>query len=138
MVQPTQIVLVIEDDATLLEMYKIKFNISGLNFIGASTGEEGLQIIEKQPVTLVLVDLILQNKAAGGVIDGYEVIKRVRKRDKDIKICALTNLDQTKNIEEAYKAGANDYLVKSDLTPAELVDKVKEILEGKKVGVMQK
>ena len=131
-------VLVIEDEETLLEMYKIKFSTSGLNFFGFSTGEEGIAQIKKQHVDLLLVDLMLQNKAAGGVIDGYEVIKKVRKDNKDIKICALTNLDQEKNIKEAYVAGADDYLVKSDLTPAELVNKAKDILAGKKVGIIKK
>jgi len=134
MIQPTQTVLVIENETTLLEMYRIKFSTSGLNFIGASTGEEGLKLLEQQPIDLLLVDLMLQNKATGGVIDGYEVIKQVRKKNKDIKICALTNLDQEKNIKQAFEAGADDYLVKSDLTPAELVAKAKDVLEGKEVG----
>jgi len=131
-------VLVIEDEETILEMYRIKFSLSGLNFIGASTGEEGLEQVDKQPIDLILVDLMLENKAAGGMIDGYEVIKKVRKKDKNIKICALTNLDQERNIKEAYEAGANDYLVKSDLTPSELIAKVNDILAGKKVGIIQK
>jgi len=131
-------VLVIEDEETILEMYRIKFSLSGLNFIGASTGEEGLKQVDNQPVDLILVDLMLENKAAGGMIDGYEVIKKVRKKDKNIKICALTNLDQERNIKEAYEAGADDYLVKSDLTPSELIAKVNDILAGKKVGIIQK
>ena len=138
MLDTKKTVLVIEDEVTLLEMYTIKFSASDLNFFGASTGEEGIKQISEQHVDLLLVDLMLQNKAVGGVIDGYEVIKQVRKNNKDIKICALTNLDQEKNIKEAYIAGADDYLVKSDLTPAELVAKAKDILAGKKVGVIRK
>ena len=72
--------MIIEDENTLLDMYKIKFEASGFNFLGASTGEEGLKIAQAQPIDLFLVDLMLENKTEGGVINGYEVIKKLKKR----------------------------------------------------------
>lgn len=130
-------VLVIEDETTLLDMYKMKFEASDFVFFGATTGEEGLAIAKKEQPDLVMVDLMLENKAEGGVMDGYEVIRKLRDEAamNGKKICALTNLDQDKNVQDARTAGADDYLVKSDLTPGELVDRARDILAGKQVGL---
>lgn len=130
-------ILIIEDETTLLEMYKLKFEASGFTFFGATTGEEGVDVAKQEKPDLMMVDLMLANKPDGGVMDGYEAIRRLRKdaATKNKKICALTNFDQEKNVQDARAAGADDYLVKSDLTPAELVNKAKDILAGKKVGL---
>ncbi|OGF26467.1 hypothetical protein A2242_03535 [Candidatus Falkowbacteria bacterium RIFOXYA2_FULL_47_9] len=130
-------VLIIEDEETLLDMYRLKFEVSGFAVLIAPTGEAGLEIMKTARPDLILVDLVLGNKAAGGVLDGYEVIRRLKRNQETahIKMCALTNYDQDKNVEDAYAAGADDYLVKSDLTPAELVSKARDILAGKKVGL---
>ncbi len=130
-------VLIIEDDRTLLEMYKIKFTAKGFDVSGATTGEEGLKIAFSQKFDLILVDLKLINKIEGGRIDGFEVIEKFKKNGntKEAKIYALSNLDQEKEIERAYKLGADGYLVKSDLTPSELVAAVGDIFNGKEVGI---
>ena len=129
-------ILIIEDESTLLDMYRLKFEAAGFTFLGASTGEAGLKMLKTVKPDLILTDLMLGNKAVGGKISGFAVIRSLRRdtRYKGVKICALTNLDQEKNIADAYAAGIDDYLVKSDLTPAELVGKVRDILAGKKVG----
>jgi len=133
-------VLIIEDEQTLLDMYRLKFEASEFTALTALTGEAGLEIMKTARPDLILIDLVLGNKAAGGVLDGYEVIRRLKhdKATAHTKMCVLTNYDQDKNIENAYAAGADDYLVKSDLTPAELVSKARDILNGKKVGLIKK
>jgi len=132
-------IAIIEDEATLLEMYQLKFEVSGFTFLGAATGEAGLEMLKNVTPDLIFVDLVLENKAAGGVMDGFAVIRRLRQdaKNKDVKICALTNYDQDKNVTDAYAAGADDYLVKADMTPGELVSKARDILAGKKVGLQK-
>ena len=49
----------IEDEATLLGMYRLKFEAAGFIFLGAATGEEGMTLAEAKLPDLILVDLIL-------------------------------------------------------------------------------
>lgn len=116
-------------------MYKLKFETSGFNFFGSATGEEGVALFKEKHPDIVMVDLMLENKAEGGVLDGYETIRQLRTLDADVKICALTNLDQEKNVQDARAVGADAYLVKSDVTPSELVAKTHDILAGKDIGL---
>ena len=129
-------ILIIEDELTLLEMYRLKFEAAGFNFLGAATGEEGITLAETKHPNLILVDLILANKVAGGKIDGFAVLQELKRNPhtKAIPIYALTNLNQDSDIEEAFKLGADGYFVKSDLTPKELVDNAQKIFRGEKIG----
>ncbi len=130
-------ILIVEDEETLLQMYQIKFESSGFNFLGVTTGEAGLNVVKDQKPNIILVDLILKNKAEGGYLDGFTVIAKLKKNLdlKSIPIYALSNLNQDSDIQKAKKAGADGYLVKSDATPRELVDSVNKILAGEKVGI---
>jgi len=128
-------ILIIEDEETILNMYRLKFEASGFNFLGATTGEEGLKMASQQKCDVIFVDLMLENKVEGGVISGYDVISKLRKNNKLSKIYALTNFDQDKSIEQAFKIGVDGYLLKSNLIPSELVAKTRKILAGEKVGV---
>ncbi len=130
-------ILMIEDEDTLREMYKLKFDSVDYDFIGVATGEEGIKIAEKESLDLMLVDLMLENKVGGGKIDGFDVIKKLKNnpKTKDIPMYALTNLNQETDINQAFKLGADGYFVKSDLTPKELLDNVKKIFNGEKVGL---
>lgn len=129
-------ILMIEDEATLLNMYRLKFEAAGFIFLGAATGEEGITLAEREQPDLILVDLILANKVAGGKIDGFAVLQELKSnpKTKAIPIYALTNLNQDSDVDEAFKLGADGYFVKSDLTPKELVDNAQKIFRGEKVG----
>jgi len=133
-------ILMIEDEDTLREMYKLKFESAGYNFVGVATGEEGITLAEKEQPDLMLIDLMLKNKIDGGNIDGFGVIEELKKdpKTKNIPMYALTNLNQESDINEAFKLGADGFFVKSDLTPKELVDNVEKIFKGEKVGLKQK
>ena len=132
-------ILMIEDEETLREMYKMKFEAAGYAFIGVPTGEEGMTLAEKEKPDLMLVDLMLKNKIDGGNIDGFTVIEQLKKSaaTKDIPMYALTNLNQESDIEQAFKLGADGFFVKSDMTPQELINNVEKIFKGEKVGLKQ-
>ncbi len=129
-------ILMIEDETTLLEMYRLKFEAAGFTFLGTATGEEGLTLAETKQPDLILVDLILASKVAGGKIDGFAVLQELKNnpKTKNIPIYALTNLNQDSDIGQAFKLGADGYFVKSDLTPKELVANAQKIFRGEKVG----
>lgn len=121
-------VLVIEDDKFLRELIVRK--LSGekeLDIIDAADGETGLKVFEKEKPNLVLLDLILPG------IDGFEVLSQMKQNPalSSIPVIILSNLGQKTDIDKGIKLGAIDYMVKAHFTPNEIVNKVKQVLEGK-------
>ena len=117
-------ILIIEDDVVLRETLSDYLTKEGFMAVTASNGEEGVSQAKKENPDLILLDIILPKK------DGFEVIKDLKKSDetKKISIVLLTNLDSLNDIEKALNLGATTYLVKSDYSLGEVVEKIKDIL----------
>ena len=118
-------VLIIEDEEMLVNMYISKFEKEGYQAEKASNGKIGLDQAKKINPDIILLDIMMPE------MDGFMVLKKLKSdtSTKDIPIIMLTNLGQEEDIEKGTKLGATDYLVKANLTPAQVVDKVKEILK---------
>ncbi len=119
-------VLVVEDDQFLRDLIVKKLNEEGLKTIQAIDGEEGLRMARERKPAIVLLDLILPG------IDGFEVLKQIKADPamSDMPVLILSNLGQKDDIDRGLKLGAVDYLIKAHFTPGEIVQKVKEVLEG--------
>lgn len=117
-------IIIVEDEPMISEIYQKKFSESGYEIIAADSGEQALNLINKDKVDLILLDLIMPK------MDGFEVIKNIRagSYNKDVKIIVFSNLSQKENQEKAMKLGANGFIVKSDYTPSALVKEVTRIL----------
>ena len=118
-------VLIIEDEESLAQMYQTKFEHENYEVVVATDGSEGIEKAKKEKPDIILLDIILPKK------DGFMVLKEL-KEDKsiaDIKVIMLTNLGQDEDVVKGKKLGAIDYLVKANLTPAQLVNKVAEYLK---------
>ena len=73
---------------------------------------------------LILLDLILPKK------DGYEVLAEIKKgSDKNIPVLILTNLEELDNIQRALDLGAKTFMVKSDFSLRDIIEKIKENLQ---------
>ena len=120
----SQNILVVEDDKFLRELIVQRLNKEGYQTIEAIDGEEGVKKIKAEKPALVLLDLILPG------IDGFEVLEQVKKDTEvaSIPIIILSNLGQKDDVEKGFKLGAADYLIKAHFTPAEIISKVKAIL----------
>lgn len=114
-------VLVAEDDKFYANVYKRKLEIEGYEVVIAKNGQEALDIIKTKTPDLILLDLIMP------VIDGFGVLKEVKNdiKTKNIKVIVLSNLGQDEDMEKAKKLGADEYIVKSNLTIDELMDRIK-------------
>lgn len=121
--QPT--ILLIEDEEMISSMYKTKFTMEKLDLVTAADGETGLKLAKERKPDIVLLDIILPK------IDGFQVLREL-KADPDLKavpVVLLTNLGQESDIEKGKKLGADDYFVKANHTPADIVAKVKTVLK---------
>jgi len=120
-------VLLVEDDQILIEMYEMKMKEGGLNLLLASDGETGLELARKELPSVILLDVMMPK------MDGFAVLTELKKdeKTKDIPVLLLTNLGQQADIEKGQKLGASDYIVKSSLTPTQVLEKIKEYLKQK-------
>ncbi len=123
----TSFILVVEDDPILK-------NLLGHTFAGkyqtlyASDGNEAIALFEAHKPSVVLLDLMLPT------MDGFAVLESIRKRTdalKDTPIVVVSNLGADKDIERAKGLGANDYLVKAEVSVEEIVAKIEAVLAAK-------
>lgn len=121
-------VVIVEDDEFLSGIYQTKFTLEGFAVTIAGNGEEGLKTVEKKLPDIVLLDILLPK------LDGFAVLERLKKnpKTKDIPVILLTNLGQKDDVDKGIALGAADYLIKAHFKPSETVDKVRQILAGKK------
>ncbi len=117
-------IVLIEDEEMLANMYETKFQNQGYKIRKALDGESGLKLIEEEVPDLILLDIIMPK------LDGFSVLKRIREipKIKNVPVIMLTNLGQDEDIKKGQSLGAVGYLVKANLTPAEVVAKVKDFL----------
>lgn len=115
-------VLLIEDDETLLEMYKMKFQAEGLEVIVSSNGAEAFSVAKIEKPAIILLDIILPG------MDGFAILENIKKDSvtKNIPVILLSNLGQDSDIEKGKKLGASDYLVKANFTPTQVLEKIKK------------
>lgn len=117
-------ILLIEDDPFLIRMYKDKFVLEGFEVLIAEDGETGLKIATSETVNLVILDLLIPK------LSGIELLKKLRETEigKSLPVVVLTNLTEKEKQQEAMKLGVRNFLIKADLTPGELVVKIKKVL----------
>ncbi len=118
-------ILIIEDDNFLQGLEASKLKKAGYEVSTASNGDEGMIKISEEGVSLILLDIILPQ------FDGFEILKKVREDStkKNIPVIVFSNLSEDKDIKKATELGANDFMVKSNFTLDELVDRIEKILK---------
>ena len=117
-------VLIVEDDQFLSKMYGKKFQLAGYEVEIAMDGQEGLSKMRLTKPDIVLMDIMMPK------LNGLDAIVQAKADAliSNIPILVLTNLSNTDDATVAVKNGAVGYLIKSDFTPTQVVEKVKEFL----------
>jgi len=119
-------ILIVEDEALLSEAYTTILQKEGFKTISAFDGKEALDIVLKQPVDLILLDLRMPH------MNGLEFLKEFSKQ-KEValpKTIVFSNYDVQKDIEESFKYGAERYMLKAWASPKELVKVIEDTLEN--------
>ena len=118
----TQQILIIEDEKRVADLLKIGLEEHGYNVMVAYDGSMGLRLFNSKKFNLIISDIILPK------LDGFELCKAIRCKDKNIPILILTALRTTDDKLEGFDVGADDYIVKPfDLR--ELMARVKALLK---------
>jgi len=122
--QKKKIILVAEDQPSLMSALSDKLTQAGFEVIEAFNGEDCLVAVDKYNPDLILLDIVMPK------MDGMTVLEKLKsdKDKKDIPIIMLTNLSSFEDIQKATEKGAHDYLVKTDWSLEDIVKKIKERL----------
>lgn len=121
-------VLIVEDSTEISEMYQLAFNEAGYEVYTASNGLDAIDSFKKNKPDIVLLDIMIPD------LDGHEVLAEIRSNlEKYTPVIMLTNL----NIEHFNKRDSIDsvdaYLVKSNYTPTEIIQKTEEVLKANQI-----
>lgn len=118
-----QKIVVIEDEADILEVIQYNLAREGYSVLTSKDGEEGLAVVQREEPDLVLLDLMLPG------LDGIEVCRRLKAdaRTRRIPIIMVTAKGEESDIVLGLGVGADDYVVKP-FSPKELAARVRAVL----------
>lgn len=115
-------ILIAEDEIALAQILSQKLKEEGFEVEVAANGIEAMASLSKKTFDLLLLDLIMPK------MDGFEVLNQMKIKKIRIKILVMSNLSQTETAAKARSLGANNFLVKSDISLGEIIKRVKSIL----------
>lgn len=120
-----KIILIVEDEASLLNVLGDKLKSRDFLVLEAKNGKEGLETALREHPDLILLDIVMP------VMDGMTMFKKLREDawGKSVKVIMLTNSSDAENVAGAIEQGSYDYFIKSDWKLEDVVAKVKEKLE---------
>lgn len=123
-------ILLVEDENFISDLYTRQLKLSGFDVVVANDGLSGLKDLETAPYDLLLLDIMLPG------LNGLELLKQWRAKapQSNMPVLLLTNLGQDAVIKEGFDLGAQGYLIKASYTPDQIVNEVKNALDGKQAG----
>ncbi|NBW29205.1 response regulator, partial [bacterium] len=115
-------ILLVEDDESLSNVYVTRFEAEGFDIRRVGNGEDALATAINYQPDIILLDIMMPK------VDGFDVLDILKNtnKTKDLKIIMLSALSQEMDIDKAKKLGADDYLIKSEVTIADVVEKIKK------------
>jgi CheY-like chemotaxis protein len=118
-------ILVVEDDADLNNAYCIILRHAGHEVVEAFDGKEALEKLSDFEPDLVLLDLLMP------VMGGLEFLQAWQgpKKNPHVKVLIFTNMENSPEVSEAYKLGANRCIIKSWTAPHNLAKVVDDTLQ---------
>jgi CheY-like chemotaxis protein len=117
-------ILITEDDVMLRDMYKMRLEAEGYIIDTADNGLECLKKVKASKPDLILMDIMMP------VMDGLTALKKLKSDPemKDVPVIIMTVLIQEEKRKEGIDLGAEDYLIKSETMPQDVVAKIKEVI----------
>lgn len=109
-----QHILVAEDDTFLVGIMRNVLNKHNMRVSSARNGQEAIDIIEKDPPFLLLLDLLMPH------VDGYAVLEYMKKKNAKFPVLICSNLSDKTNKEKCKKFDIKEYCIKSDMDDEQL------------------
>lgn len=117
-------ILFVEDDEGFYNIFSVPLKMKGYDVIHVMDGSLAVEKIITEKPDLVLLDIVLPGTS------GLDVLKELRDREdtKSAVVIMLTNFGSDENVSKAMEYGADDYLMKYNIVPSELPDKIASFL----------
>lgn len=118
-------IAIIEDDPVISQMYLMKFEADNFDVQTADNGRDGVTLIEHFSPDIILLDIQMPE------MDGPEALQVIRSHSwgKTVPVIILTNLGEEEAPKNLRALGIHSYIVKADLTPRQVVERVKSALK---------
>jgi DNA-binding response OmpR family regulator len=122
------VLFLVEDDPLMSRMYERAFKVNGFELKLAFDGDEAISNLKSMipKPTVAILDVMMPKKS------GFDVLREM-KADAELQsipVVLLTNLAGEEDAEKGIELGAVLYLIKSQYTPTQIVEKIKEIVSG--------
>ena len=121
-------ILIAEDDFFIRDIYNKVFTGAGYQVFVAVDGQDAVQKIQGQMYDLIILDIMMPK------MTGLDVLRQLRSMTppaKDTSVFILSNLGQQNVIEEAFQIGMDGYIIKSQMTPQQIVDEINAYFANK-------
>jgi DNA-binding response OmpR family regulator len=117
-------ILFVEDDEGFFNLFSAALSMRGYTIIHVADGSQAIEKTKLEKPDLVLLDIILPG------MSGLDILKELKESEetKSIKVVMLTNFGTDENISRATELGSDDYLMKYNVVPSELPDKIASLL----------
>ena len=118
-------ILVVEDEPALREAIKLKLEKAGIEVWTAGNGLETLSILREKKPMLVWLDVLMPG------MNGLELLQKIRQDEnfKNLAVVIVSVSAGQEKIKQAFSLNVLDYIIKSEYTIDEIVNKVEEILD---------
>lgn len=109
MIEKKKHVLVAEDEATLLGMMESILTQHGVRVSTAGNGQEAIDVIDRDPPDLLLLDLLMPH------VDGFAVLRHRKEKEMKFPVIVCSNLSDKTSIVKCADFDVNEYVIKSDM-----------------------
>jgi DNA-binding response OmpR family regulator len=118
--------LIIEDDASLIDIFKTAIDEKKYDVIIAAEGEEGFKKAVSEKPGAIILDILLPGK------NGFDVLIDLKNspKTKKIPVIILSNIGQEEEVKRGLQLGADDYLIKADFTIDQVLNKIDQIVKN--------
>lgn len=120
-------VLIVEDEAILREAYRSVLELEGFTVSEATDGRDALAKLPSFDPDIILLDILMPE------MDGPTFLKKSKLKQTypKTKVIAFSNLSEPQKIDDMLKLGAHEHMLKSSLSPKELVETIRRLLATK-------
>lgn len=117
-------VLIVDDEIAISSVFETALKNAGYEVKIASDGKSGLGLAKREPFDLILLDQMMPD------LSGNDVLKSLKADEatKNMRVAMLTNFGHDTMVKDALYTGAIDYILKYQISPDDLVAKVKTLL----------
>ena len=122
-------IMVVEDEASLREIYSIRITAEGYDVVTAGDGEEALAVAVREKPDLILSDVMMPK------ISGFDMLDILRSTPEtaNIRVIMMTALSAEDQRQRGERLGADRYLVKSQVGIEDVINSIHEVLGDKEV-----